>query len=138
MLRKSDIIKVDQKRKEIKKELYIKLYEQLSRKIKQAVEFSQKQVFLTVPGYLIGYQPFDRFQATSWIHRQLKNGDFTVTQISDFVLHVSWVASSGTKEGDERIIECQEPEEEERDSFPTLVNLRKAANKNRKYFPGSH
>ena len=127
---------MDQKRKEIKKELYIKLYEQLSRKIRQAVEFSQKQVFLTVPGYLIGYQPFDRFQATSWIRRQLKNGDFIVTQISDFVLHVSWVTS--TKDNDERIVEYHHHQEPEEDSFPTLVNLRKAANKNRKYFPGSH
>ena len=132
MLRKSDIIKADQKRKDIKKELYIKLYEQLSRKIRQAVEFSQKQVFLTVPGYLIGYQPFDRFQATSWICRQLKNGDFMVTQISDFVLHVSWVTTDENK----RIVFVEEAEQE--DSFPTLINLRKAANKNRKYFPGSH
>ena len=130
MIRKSDIQKVDDKKREVKKDLYTKLYEQASRKIRQAVEFGQKQVIFRVPGYLLGYQPFDRYSATTWIHRQLKLGDFTVTRVDEYTLFISWFQQKQKVQH-----EKEEPEEED---FPTLVNLKKAANKNRKYFPDKH
>lgn len=131
MIRKSDILKVDTKKREIKKELYTKLYEQASRKIRQAVEFGQKHVMILVPGYLLGYQPFDRLEATTWIQRQLRNGDFAVHRVNDFVLFVSWEP----EKKEPRV--HQEAQEEPDEEFPSFVNLKKAANKNRKYFPGA-
>ena len=133
MLRKSDITCIDDKKKELKKELYTKLYEQLSRKIRQAVEFGQKQVILSVPGFLFGYPVFDRFQATEWLSRQLVLGEFAVTRIDDFTFYVSWEKKTTDKPS-----RTQAPTiDEEEFDFPTLINLKKAANKNRKYFPGS-
>jgi len=129
MIRKSDILKVDNKKREIKKELYTKLYEQASRKIRQAVEFGQKCVVILVPGYLLGYQPFDRLEAATWIQRQLRNGEFTVHRIDEFVLFVSWEPEKKEKEAPREEL----PDEED---LPSFVNLKKAANKNRKYFPG--
>jgi sugar diacid utilization regulator len=132
MKRKSDILKVDTKKREIKKELYTKLYEQASRKIRQAVEFGQKHVMILVPGYLLGYQPFDRLEATSWIQRQLRNGDFIVHRVEDFVLFVSWEPEKKETRV-HQVSQAEEPDEE----FPSFVNLKKAANKNRKYFPNA-
>lgn len=132
MIRKSDILKVDTKKREIKKELYTKLYEQASRKIRQAVEFGQKHVMIMVPGYLLGYQPFDRLEATSWIQRQLRNGDFGVHRVEEFVLFVSWEPEKKAREP-----EAPSAPVEDFDEFPSFVNLKKAANKNRKYFPGA-
>jgi len=132
MLRKSDITKIDDKKRELKKELYTKLYEQLSRKIRQAVEFGHRQVILVVPGFLLGYPVFNRYQATAWLLRQLKNGDFGVLQLDDFSFHVSWAIKSAEKHVVASVID------EDEVSFPTLINLKKAANKNRKYFPESH
>lgn len=124
MIRLSDIEKIEDRRREVRKDIYIKLYEQFSRKIRQTVEFGQKQVFLTVPGYLIGFPTFNRLQAADYLKRQLERGQFDVTRIDDFIFHVSWAP-----------VKHVEPEPTDED-FPTMINLKKAANKNKKYFPG--
>ena len=41
--------------KQIKKELYMKIYEQFSTKIKQSAEYGHKQIFLRIPTYVMGY-----------------------------------------------------------------------------------
>jgi hypothetical protein len=127
MINARDIVNIENKRREIKKETYKKIYEQFSRKIRQTVEFGQRQVFLTVPGFLIGFPTFDRDRATEYLKRQLERAEFTVVQTSPYEFHVSWgQASTKSKR--------KEPEEEEPsfDDLPTLINLKKAANKYRR------
>ena len=46
-----DIKKIEKSRRDIKKEIYTKIHEQLSRKIKVAVDFNLKQIFLRIPTY---------------------------------------------------------------------------------------
>jgi hypothetical protein len=125
MINARDIVKIENKRKEIKKETYKKIYEQFSRKIRQTVEFGQRQVFLTVPGFLIGFPTFDRDKAAEYLKRQLERAEFTVVQTSSYEFHVSW---GGPKS------KAKAPEEEEPsfDDLPNLVNLKKAANKYRR------
>ena len=60
MISINDVTKIDEKRKQIRKEIYTRVYEQFSRKIKQSVELGHKQVFLTVPTFVIGYPTYDR------------------------------------------------------------------------------
>ena len=67
MISINDVTKIDEKRKQIKKEIYTRVYEQFSRKIKQSVELGHKQVFLTVPTFVIGYPTFDRGAAARYI-----------------------------------------------------------------------
>ena len=113
------------KRKElIKKEIYTKIYEQFSSKIKQSVEFGHKQVFLTVPLFLIGYPVFDRRAAARYIARQFELGGFTVQLVTEFDIYVSW-----------KIKRDREPQPGSIDhieDFPTLVNLKKVANRYRR------
>ena len=45
MININDIIEIDEKKKRIKKEIYTKIYDQFSSKIKQCVELGHKQVF---------------------------------------------------------------------------------------------
>lgn len=127
MINARDIVNIENKRREIKKETYKKIYEQFSRKIRQTVEFGQRQVFLTVPGFLIGFPTFDRDRAAEYLKRQLERAEFTVLQTSPYEFHVSW-GNAGAKS------KHKEPEEEEPsfDDLPTLVNLKKAANKYRR------
>ena len=47
MISINDVTKIDERRKQIKKETYKRIYEQFSRKIKQSVELGHKQVHLT-------------------------------------------------------------------------------------------
>lgn len=116
------IIKIENERKKIRKEIYTKMYEQFSRKIMHAVQTNQKQVFLVVPAYLIGYPVFDRDKATVYLKRQLELNKLSVVQISDFEFHVSW-----NKKKKEKKEKKEDLDDEEH--FPTLINLKKAAAK---------
>ena len=124
MISIDDVTKIDVKRKQLRKEIYIKIYEQFSSKIKQSVEYGHKQIFLTVPSFLLGYPVFDRNSAAKYIARQFTLGGFTVKQVSDYDIYVSWFVPKKKKER-------KEPEEEDGD-FPNLMNLKKMANQYRR------
>jgi hypothetical protein len=124
MISIDDVTKIDVKRKQLRKEIYIKIYEQFSSKSKQCVEYGHKQIFLTVPSFLLGYPVFDRNAAAKYIARQFTLGGFTVKQVSDYDIYVSWFVPKKKKER-------KEPEEEDGD-FPNLMNLKKMANQYRR------
>jgi len=123
MISINDITKIDEKRKQIRKEIYTRVYEQFSRKIKQSVELGHKQVFLTVPTFVIGYPTFDRGLAAKYIVRQLTLGGFDVNLVNDYNMYVSWNIRKKTK---------QKTEESDDTDFPDLMNLKKMANKYRR------
>jgi hypothetical protein len=116
-----DIQKIEKSRRSIKKAIYVKIYEQFSRKIKSSVELGQYNVTLTVPPLVIGYPIFDRYQATVYIKRQLENGGFKVSQTDQFNLFVDWKLPSKTKS----------QAAPKSDELPSLMNLKKLANKHR-------
>ena len=122
MISINEVTKIDEKRKQIRKEIYTRIYEQFSRKIRQSVELGHKQVFLTVPTIVVGYPTFDRSAAARYIARQLKLGGFEVKLVSDYDIYVSWVIPKKVKE------KVDEPDETE---FPDLMNLKKMADRYR-------
>jgi hypothetical protein len=122
MISIDDVTKIDEKRKQIRKEIYIKIYDQFSAKIKQSVELGHKQIFLTVPGFLIGYPVFDRSAAARYIARQFVLGGFTVKLVSDHDIYVSWIIPKKKK---------PKIDKDEDVDFPNLMNLKKIANKYR-------
>jgi hypothetical protein len=119
MLSINDVTKIDEKRKQIKKEIYIKIYEQFSTKIKQSVEYGHKQIFLTVPGFLLGYPTFDRRLAAKYVARQFELGGFTVKLLSDHDIYITWITPKKKKE---------RSEEADDTDLPNLLNLKKMAN----------
>lgn len=125
MLSINDVTKIDDKRKQLRKEIYMKIYEQFSTKIKQTVELGHKQIFLTVPTFLLGYPVFDRSQAAKYVARQFSLGGFTVQLISDHDIYVSWVVHKKKKDNAKTV-------DEEEGDFPNLMNLKKMANKYRR------
>ena len=126
MISINDVTKIDEKRKRVKKEIYTRIYEQFSRKIKQSVELGHKQVCLTVPTFVLGCPTFDRAAALRYIVRQLKLGGFNTTLLSDYDVMVSWVMTKKNS------TTAAEPNTEEETNFPDLMNLKKLANKYRK------
>jgi hypothetical protein len=112
-----DISDIEKKRRDAKKELYKKIFEQFTRKIKSCVELNQKQVFLQVPAFLFGFPTFDRTKATDYLRRQLIRSGFDVSTVNDFELYVSWYKKKAQSE----------PEKES--ELPTLANLHKLARK---------
>ncbi len=123
MLSIDDVVKIDDKRKQIRKEIYMKIYTQFSTKIKQSVELGHKQLFMTIPTFLIGYPVFDRSAAARYVARQFTLGGFTVQLVSDYDIYVTW---SKPKKKKEKV------EQEEDGDFPNLMNLKKIANKYRR------
>jgi len=101
MININDIIQIDDKRKRIRKEIYMKIYEQFSSKIKQCVELGHKQVFLTVPVILIGYPVFDRGAAARYVVRQFQLFGFTLQLIIEYYIYFSWSVPKRKKEREE-------------------------------------
>ena len=118
------IKQIQENRRKIKKDIYTEIYSQFSRRILIAVENNHPQIFLTVPEFLVGHPIYDRTKATAYVKRQLENGKFKVMQVNEYELYISFAK---TKTKSKR--ETKAPEEDDETGFPTLVNLRKAANK---------
>lgn len=127
MLRVEDVLKVDYERKRIRKEIYKRIYEQFTRKVKLSTEMGYKHTMLMVPSVVFGFPPFDRHMATQFMARQFINGGFEVHFVDDFTLYVCWNIKKQNK------TRAPEPPPETEDiEFPTFVNLKKAASKYRK------
>jgi len=117
------IQKIQENKKQVKKETYKKIYDQFMRKITKAVENNFSQVFLETPVFVVGYPMFDRDKATQYIKRQLERARFRVIQITQYELYISFLKTKTKK-----VKEPEQPPKFSDDEFPTLMNLKKAAN----------
>ena len=99
----NEIRKLDVKRKEIRKEIYTRIYEQFERKIRQQVEMGRdKYVFLRVPSYVI---------ETTAVKRYVKSGSpdvykcmFMCVRAKGFAYGFSVVATLSVKGDDVRVL----------------------------------
>jgi hypothetical protein len=123
MISVDEINKITDKRNKLRKETYIKIYEQISKKIRQTVEFGNKHLFIMIPSFVVGYPAFDRLKAAHYIKRQLDLGGFQTKFVGDHEIYITWSKKKKTKHKEETV--------EEFGDFPSLVNLKKVANKYR-------
>ena len=119
------IKEIQENRRRIKKEIYMEIYKQVSRKILKAVEINQKQIFFTVPFFVVGLPLFDRTKAFIYIKRQLELSKFDTVHVSEFELHISVTKNRS------RTVAMSAPLDLDvsMNEFPTLINLKKAANR---------
>ena len=122
MLKADDVKCLDNQRKKLKKELYTKIYEAFSKKIKMAASLHQTSVVVPVPGFMFGYPAYDQRKATLYLTRQLELNGFVAVAASDAEIFVSWASAKSATP-------THVPEPEPVEDFPTLVNLRKLADK---------
>ena len=126
MISIDDISKIAEKRNKLKKETYTKIYEQITKKIRQSVDMGNKYMFAQIPSFVMGYPHFDRIKAMQYIIRQFQIGGFMVQIVGEFEICISWRPTKKNKTKEEN-----NQEDELHEDFPTLVNLKKAANKYR-------
>ena len=126
MINVRQIQKIEESKRQIKKETYKKILDQFSRKIQVSVFANQKQVFLEVPMFLIGYPTYNIEAAAVYLKRQLELGGFKVFRMSPIVFNVSWYSEKEKKQAPAPVYEPSPPTFSETD-FPSLVNLKKAA-----------
>lgn len=121
MINVEEISQIVNKRNRMKKETYVEIYKQITRKVRRAVETGRKYIDAEIPPFLVGYIAYDRLQATNYIKRQLENAGFTVDVLRDFELRITW-----------KVTKTHRTNEPEIDEFQTLMNLKKAANRYRR------
>jgi hypothetical protein len=126
MLSAEDIQKIENKKKEIKKETYRRIFEQFSKKIKLSVEMGQKYAKLSVPPFILGYPTYDLSKAAMYLKRQLENSGFNVTMVDTITLEVTWSKNNKSVKNVKR-----PPEPDDEYSLPSLINLKKLANKHK-------
>lgn len=128
MITVSSIRKIEDAKTRVRKETYRKIYEQFCRKIQCTVSSGHKNTMLQVPPMLIGFPIYNIEAAHVYLKRQLERSGFDVTTIGTGVLYVSWnVKKQEQKET------VPEPEDLMMydDTLPSLMNLKKAANRAR-------
>ena len=121
MINVEEISQIVNKRNRMKKETYVEIYKQITRKVRRAVETGRKYVDAEIPSFIVGYIAYDRLQATNYIKRQLENAGFNVDVLRDFELRITW-----------KVTKTSRANEDETTEFPTLINLKKAANRYRR------
>jgi len=120
MISIDEIAKIEEKKKQLLKDTYVSIYNQVSKKIRQTVEIGNKQLFVVIPGFVVGHPTFDRMKATQYIKRQLERGGFIVKHTNDYELYITW-----------NIKKKKQEESVSEEEFPSFINLKKAANKYR-------
>ncbi len=103
MINVSEINNIESNRKKNKKELYKKIYEQFSRKIRCTVELGGKYVFLRVPSVVFGFPTFDRSHACVYLRRQLELAGFNVQSMSEIDLCVHGLHNGKRKHQQHRV-----------------------------------
>jgi hypothetical protein len=108
------------KKRDLKKELYKTILEGFSKKIRIAADMGQVQAFLTVPTFVVGFPVFDPSVAAVYLMRQLERLGYTVTRYDTTQIYVSWGKDTGPEP-----VQQAEP-------LPVFANLRKVADNIRK------
>ena len=123
------IKKIEDSKRQIKKEIYTKIFEQFSRKIHVHVNAGQKQTFLQVPEFLLGYPSYDVNRAAIYLKRQLELSGFQVLPVSNSGFTVSWFTKKEKHEPLPEYLPAPPSFQDEQFQFPSLINLKKAAKK---------
>jgi hypothetical protein len=124
MISIDDISRITEKRNKLKKETYVKIYEQITKKIRQSVDLGHKYVFVQIPSFVMGYPHFERHKALQYIIRQFEIGGFMVQRVGEYEICISWKPKKLKNQEHKNV-------SEDLDDFPTLINLKKTANKYR-------
>lgn len=117
-----ELQKADQAKKEIKKETYRKILEQISKKIQVSSQIGNKNLIVTIPAFVMGFPSFNQEAAATYIQRQLNNGGYRTNRLSTTSIYIDWNKSKG-----ENITRDKKPVDDL--DIPSFMNLKKYAAK---------
>jgi len=117
----SEIIALEKKRKDVRKETYKAMLDQFSRKIKTSSELGYDHAILKVPPFMVGFPKYDLSKAVTYMSRQLTRLGYIVQIVGPLDIKVRWKSTLH--------IEKEKEVHESGDYFPSLINLQKTAQK---------
>ena len=117
-----ELQKADQAKKEIKKETYRKILEQISKKIQVSSEIGNKNLIVTIPVFVMGFPSFNQEAAATYIERQLNNGGYKTNRLNATSIYIDWNKPKGEK------IAVDKKSFDDLD-IPSFMNLKKYAAK---------
>ena len=117
-----ELQKADQAKKEIKKETYRKILEQISKKIQVSSDIGNKNLIVTIPIFVMGFPSFNQEAAATYIERQLNNGGYKTNRLSATSIYIDWNKPKGDKTThDKKPVDDLD--------IPSFMNLKKYAAK---------
>jgi hypothetical protein len=117
----NEIIALEKKRKDVRKETYKAMLDQFSRKIRTSSELGYDHAILKVPPFMVGFPKYDLGKAVSYMSRQLTRLGYIVQLVGPLDIKVRWKAKLN--------VEKEKESEEPATYFPSLINLQKTAQK---------
>ena len=117
-----ELQKADQAKKEIKKETYRKILEQISKKIQVSSQIGNKNLIVTIPAFVMGFPSFNQEIAATYIQRQLNNGGYKTNRLTATSIYIDW-----NKSNNEKTTYDKKPVDDL--DIPSFVNLKKYAAK---------
>jgi Family of unknown function (DUF5759) len=121
MISASEVQMIESQRRRVRKETYQHILETFDKRIRSAVRLGYPHALVEVPPFVWGYPVYDVYKAADYLKRQLELLGYTVQQ-EDLVFIVYW--KNAPVQEDEPL-----PADEEDETLPNLVNLRKIATK---------
>lgn len=119
----------EQRKKEVRKELYTRILQQMCRKIDLMNSLGKSECLLTVPEFIFGYPAYNIYDVTYYTHRQLIRLGYRCSLLeSTGKIHVAWGKKKTTE------TQASTSKQNEPLMLPTLANLKKAADSLRKKY----
>ena len=109
MVTLNDIAVYEERRKTVRKQTYIDIYTQFSKKIHHHAKMGETSVRLHVPPFVIGHPPYNVQDAVRYLTRQLENGGFRVVSNGND-LHVCWTNQRTHCRPKKRLSEFTDPQ----------------------------
>ena len=122
MISAKDLMERNKQKNETRKEIYTRILTQMCRKIEVAHTLGKTHTDLKIPEYIFGYPMYDMKMATIYTFKQLSRLGYRTSIIDVGRLYVAW--------GEKKV----KLSKEEKETLPTLSNLKKAADGIRKKY----
>ena len=90
MVKAEDLVKEQQNRDKIRKQIYKKVYKNIETKIVQSSKINLYNCWYQVPEFMINYPLYNINECTEYIIKKLKKNGFTYNLLQNNIILISW------------------------------------------------
>lgn len=90
MVKAEDLVKEQQDRDKIRKQIYKKVYKNIETKIVQSSKINLYNCWYQVPEFMINYPLYNINECAEYIIKKLKKNGFTYNLLQNNIILISW------------------------------------------------